>query len=138
MTTLLRITAGMTLALAVGCSPGPAALSGSVSLNGKPVALGVVTALGADNTPRAARIQTDGRYSITDLPPGPVRLAVESVDPATETQIQPGEPGAVEQPAAEVTPWFPLPGNYANLETSPLQTELRSGENTFDLKLRGE
>lgn len=56
-------------------------LTGQVTSAGKPVLWGTVTVIGSDNRPHTATIQPDGTYSVAGLPPGPVRVSVQSANP---------------------------------------------------------
>lgn len=56
-------------------------LAGQVTSGGKPVLWGTVTVIGSDNRPRTTNIRPDGTYEVTGLPPGPVRVAVQSANP---------------------------------------------------------
>src|SRR5215467_6772261 len=65
------------LALAAdGCSPATGNLSGKISYNGKPLAVGSVLFIGVDAQPRTAWIEADGSYHFNEVPVGEAKLAV--------------------------------------------------------------
>ena len=80
---MLRIVASALIAaLLCGCSSKPATMSGTVSFQGKPLAMGHVTVRDSTGQTRACPIKPDGTYSIPDVLSGEVSVAVESQDPS--------------------------------------------------------
>jgi hypothetical protein len=134
-----------------GCGRGIARLSGVVRFQGKTVASGTVNAVGVDNRPRIADIGSDGSYTFTDLPAGPVRFFVLSPEPSKDDPDRPRKdlspkkllegvklPPQLPRPARlgpDSALWFPLPERYSRYDTSGLEAVLQPGENRHDLEL---
>jgi hypothetical protein len=74
--------------------PGSTALTGRVTSQGKPVVFGTITAITADQRTFSVPINADGTYLLTDLPSGPVRIAVSSPNPRPVVEQQAVEPEA--------------------------------------------
>ena len=109
---------GLALTL-TGCG-NSGAVSGAVRLNGKPLSSGRVTFTNPDK-PGAAQyawIGEDGSYKVTDCPPGPVQITVQTV----------GYRGA--RSAAT-----PIPARYANPAASGLDYVVRPGRQQHDIDL---
>lgn len=56
-------------------------VSGTVTSDGRPVVFGTVTLLAVDRRAYSAAIGADGRFTVSNVPPGPVQIAVSSPDP---------------------------------------------------------
>lgn len=93
------VAAVLCLLLVMPASMWPAArrlspLHGRVRVADRPVTFGTVTVVAADGTTLTTTIQPDGTYTLSHVPPGPVRIAVSSPDPRTVFQKAVSEPGA--------------------------------------------
>ena len=77
------------------------ALTGTVMSGGRPVTFGTVTVIAADQKVYQAPIRPDGRYELKGLPPGPVRVAVNSPNPRPQwgPGPAPAKPASGTQPA---------------------------------------
>ncbi|MCZ2342783.1 MAG: carboxypeptidase-like regulatory domain-containing protein [Bacteroidales bacterium] len=94
-------------------------LAGQVTSGGKPVLWGTVTVIGSDNRPRTATIRPDGTYEVRGLPPGPVRVAVQSANPnyrigsaqqpRSATQPSPSRTGTNPRPIRGTSPVGNIP-----------------------------
>jgi hypothetical protein len=134
------------LAFAAGCGS-RTAVTGKVTFRGAPVSGGSVTLVASDGTAYAGTIQTDGTYSIPDVPTGSVRIGV----------VGPGRTGAVSRagpsgradagaigrgkapdgpPQETKAPAGPaIPDTYLDPRTSGLTGTVKSGEPlNIDLK----
>jgi len=69
--------AALLSAAALGCGPGKAPVSGSVTLDGKPLPAGTIAFLPAKGQGASAEIK-DGAYTATDVPIGEVRVVVDT------------------------------------------------------------
>jgi hypothetical protein len=134
-----------------GCgSSATGSLSGRVTYQGKTVASGSVLAIGADGIPNHGKIALDGSYSITGLPSGPVKLAVNSPPPLTDAQKaavaggrvdrarRAGNESAANAPieqTADPKLWFAIPAKYGDPNTSGKEATLKSGSNTLNIEL---
>lgn len=130
-----------TVVAAAGCG-GPSdglprqAISGSVTLDGQPVAVGSITfiPMGFDGPPVGASIQ-DGAYSISAQNgpvPGIHRVAIYRRMPTGKTTTDPDDPGVVVEEQFET-----IPDAYNS--RSDLKAEVKAGgSNRFDYELKGE
>ena len=118
-----------------GCSGGMADLEGTVSYQRKIVASGSVTVVGKDGGTHSGTIGPDGAYRITGIPIGSAKVAVSSIDPR-KTQTRSRKKGDAPTKQTETSGGFSVPSNYSDPATSPLQLELKSGTNRWDIDLR--
>lgn len=157
------------LLAATGCgSPAPTAappadgghpLSGSVTVNGKPLPHGTVFVYtpASQNPAGRARIQADGTYRVRNLPAGPVQLLVTTSTQARSPAgivTRPGPPDRPPPPGVDPdkvprpggTPAPPDPATaqlytaidlkYGTFEGGgKLLTTVAAGDNKFDLDL---
>ncbi|QEG36418.1 hypothetical protein Pr1d_37320 [Bythopirellula goksoeyrii] len=120
--------------LLVGCGGKPASVSGTVTLDGKPLERGVVGFAPVNGGMRAAgMIQSDGSYVLSTnrdsgLETGDYLTTVSSREPGT-VPAQGGPP----MPGPYITP-----RRYAISSTSGLQFKVEKGSNTIDIELSSE
>jgi hypothetical protein len=123
------------LALA-GCKGGelPAAVSGKVSYQGKPVTSGVVVLVGADGkASTTGAVGPDGTYCIAQAPAGTVRVAFDNPPPQ---RVAPGDPEARDAAQAAAR-YVPTPLQYRDAAQSGLTLELKRGTNpNRDIELK--
>jgi hypothetical protein len=133
-----------------GCGVPRGDLSGTVKYQNKPVIYGGVTVIGKDNVPHAGEIKEDGTYKVTGIPAGPVRIAVSSPNPNPPPppsgvsgeprggKADAGHGHGIVLPAPTVrTGWRALPPQYADLEKTPIHTEIEAKpDNTFAIDLK--
>jgi len=103
------------LAAAVGCSKGTkkVTVQGTVSYKGVPVPSGILKFVGPDGSYSAASIQADGKYIMTDVVPGEVKVGV------TEAPRGSGSSSGGKDPAPK-TASVSLPEKYREPSTSGL------------------
>jgi len=123
-----------------GCAGGDCTLAGKVTYQGKPVVYGTVIAQGSDGIRRTGNIGLDGSYSVEKLPPGAVKLTVESPQPPdqdTLNQAPTGGPAGAprNRKAIDRSKWMALPDKYADADQSGLSTTLKVGANPFDIEM---
>jgi hypothetical protein len=118
--------------LGCGGSDLGAEVSGTVTLDGKPVGPGVIVfaSKGAARNPAEGAIQPDGSYFLktsrdVGLLPDSYAVAVSVFE---DPEVAAGERSTV--PSKLVTP-----EKYASHETSGLEYEVRPGGNTIDIEL---
>jgi hypothetical protein len=123
----------------VGCNDGLSTVSGTVTLDGQPIAVGdrvngVVNFLREDGSGASASAALDrsGRYWLTTgsrrgVEPGNYRVTVA----VTET-IMPDDPNAMPVPK------LLTPAKYGNTQNSGLRAEVKPGSNTFDFALSSQ
>ena len=139
MTRLLAPLLGLTLV--VGCPKDPRQqpyepchATGTVTLDGKPLANGMVTyvpqiAESAGGHPGTASIDANGKYTLGNadngrykpLRPGEYVVMVVAMD--------------VDRSRGKPAPKLQVPARYAGAEESPLRVTLVPGDNAVDLKL---
>jgi hypothetical protein len=119
---------------AMGCSRSgmESSVSGTVSLEGKPIGPGTVSFVPSDKTqnPAVGTIQPNGSYylksnRVEGLPAGNYQAAVTVYEPIN---LPPGERSS--------TPSKPVhPDRYMSPETSGLAFEVKPGSNTINIDL---
>jgi hypothetical protein len=119
--------------LAIGCGKAhESSISGTVTLDGKPLTTGVVSFYPLKGGPMAyGNIQSNGAYKIVTggtrgLPSGEYRVAVVANETAANT------PG-VEMMGKRITP-----EKYATPEKSGLKFNVQPGGNRFDISLQSQ
>jgi hypothetical protein len=126
------------LAAGIGCGKPTATVTGKVTLNGAPVTAGAVTFHGEEKFVQSAGIDTNGTYSISNVPVGPVKVTVVPAQPRPVRNM-PGKtaakhPGDKGGPGAAAV--VPIPEKYRDPSQSGLNYTLKSGEQTIDLPLQ--
>ena len=135
----LQIAAAcLIVTLVAGCNSGTfdADVSGTITLDGKPVAPGVVSFSAVERGKNASRgkIDSQGRYFLVTrhergIDPGDYRVAVlvyEKGDP----------PGPGERAPANLPPL--VPEKYLSVDTSGLAFTVEPGSNTIDIALTSD
>jgi hypothetical protein len=121
-----------------GCGNGTAQVSGTVSYLGEPLPDGTVVLLASDGQAYHAAIGPDGRFTITDVPPGEAKVAVTSFAPAVEQPQQwPGDlaPAASSRVSATTITASRIPLQHGDLEQSGLRVQV-AGDTRLDLDLQ--
>lgn len=131
------------LLVVLGCGR-TAEVTGTATLNGKPITSGSVTILAADSLTYSGQLNEQGGYQILNVPRGSAKVSIASPDPANLAGFaKAAGPSAVKRSKAPAvtasTPagWFPLPAHYADFEKSDLRLEVQGGVNKFDIPLVG-
>lgn len=144
----LPLTCLALLALA-GCGDprGPVAeVSGSVTIDGKPVTAGTVLFVSEDGRRMAtAPLSPTGTYRLRDAPVGELRIAVQTLiysparRKAAPAKLPPGHsgslPGVVEGPADVGTVYVAIPEKYEAHESTPLRYTVEVGSHTHNVAL---
>jgi hypothetical protein len=141
------------LVLALGCTTTttPCQVSGKVSYKDQPVTAGNISfhAQQADGTPGPQHtfpINPDGTYSGYDLPPGDMKVTIEteSANKDRKMPVYGGRPGAGSSPppegagsgTAEKGAYVKIPAKYKDVKTSELTATLAKGKNTYNFDLK--
>lgn len=115
-----------------GCGQPTATVTGTVRYQGKPLVCGNVTLVASSGVAFAGSIRPDGSYSIPDVPTGPVKLGVTSLDPNLRPEAagrysgrDTGTAGGKDRPpsgppAPPVVGWFAIPAKYMHPGSSGL------------------
>lgn len=122
------------LIVSVGCGGSASRVSGTVSIDGKPlvgsdtVRVTVMFFPESSGAPAAAKLDESGQYELstgsqTGLPPGNYSVAISAKDIAAPAGG--GSQGARDLAAP----------NYSDPQTSGLKAEVKPGSNTFDFDL---
>ncbi len=143
-----RWAGGLTLALslaAAGCGGGgsKANVSGKVYYKDAPLKGGNVTFVDSNKQSYMAEIQEDGSYSVEKIPPGEVKISVEtnSLRPPNAMVLKNRPPAAEEggyKPpdyAARAKRFVAIPDQYADPDHSGLAYTVKSGKQEHDIKL---
>lgn len=97
---------------ALGCSQEPGAVSGEVTLNGRPLPAGVISFHAEGGTQRVVDAPiADGKYAVSGVPPGNTIVTVGNLRPS------PGNRS--------------VPPRYGDPDTSGLTLIVQPGEQTF-------
>ncbi len=138
------------IACLVGCGGSnqekTAPVTGTVTLQGTPVAKGNIVFYPSNGRPGMGSIQSDGTYSLTTFDQGDGALLGKHRVTITATERVGGTPlptsfedevkqaGKTPLQAPGKTVWL-VPQEYSNRKTSKLQAEVVSGDNTHDFNL---
>lgn len=91
-------------------------VSGEVTSGGRPVVFGTVTIVGADRRAYSATIGADGRFTVANVPVGPVQIAVSSPDPRGGVGAL--ARGSSEEPASPLRPTAADPAGTARSDAA--------------------
>jgi hypothetical protein len=104
-------------------------ITGTVKLNGKPLAAGSITMVGTDGKAIREYIISDGTYRMNGVAPGPAKVLIngKEIPPPAE------EPGPI--PPVPPGKRIRLPDQYLSRELTPLTASIKPGkqEHNFDL-----
>lgn len=116
-----------------GCGSRGGTLSGRVSVDGAPLANGMLMVQAANGAQLSTPV-IDGRYEVREVPLGPARLAVRSLPPPPMIGPPPTATVTGGGPAAGHA-FVPLPDDYADAERSGLRVDVGGGSQRADLEL---
>jgi hypothetical protein len=128
--------AGTVLSVA-GCG-GTGAISGKVTLGGKPLPGGLITVYDSatPDEPGAVRqscvIGTDGTYTVGNIPTGPAVVVIETV-PALPDIMNPRN-----KPHEMFGPYVAIPLHYKDRAKSGFTIDIKKGSQSLDLPLEEE
>ena len=133
------ILLAVALSLAAGCGRGKGDVSGKVTYNGKPLPFGNVQFISpAGNVP--GEIKPDGTYSVTGVPVGLSKIAVNCQDPAYADYMKALSASIkdknVPKPKGNPEDFDKIPRKYFDPEQSGLTYEVKSGAQTYDIDLK--
>ena len=118
----------------VGCGPSRPAttrVTGTVTMNGQPVADADINFIPAAGRPASGRTDADGRFSLTTFVPGDGVQPGEHVVTVIKQVAKEGTTADIYQEHVDL-----LPPQYGSLQTSPLRATVEAGGShdlTFDL-----
>jgi hypothetical protein len=157
MITRLRLVfpfLALALLTVAGCTKNPnapAQISGVVKYNGKPLPGGTIKFHDSEGKAYSAPIQQDGKYELTDVPVGEMKVTVEteSLNPAKKQETYGGQraakmgmsdynpAGLPARPGAEEKKeqYVKIPGKYNDISSSGLSATLKKGKNSKDFDL---
>jgi hypothetical protein len=136
-------------ALLAGCGkgrPATAAVSGTVTIRGRPVTAGTVLFVAADGTQSAsAELSPEGTYTMPAAPVGPVRVAVQTATFRYRRVVPAGlkPPPGVNASSPQYRPvdrragtvYVPIPARYESPDQSGLSLTVERGQQTLDIAL---
>jgi hypothetical protein len=125
----VRCLLGLSLLLAVGCggSGGKGTVSGTVSYRGQPLPTGNIAFFDSKGQPLTAATIHDGKYTVNDLPPGPVKITISTPPEATPPKGQ-----QAESPAQAIRH---IPYQYSIPDQSTLTYEVKPGSQEHPIEL---
>lgn len=146
-----RSLAGLLFAAALmltGCGDLPrGSLHGAVTLKGEPLAGATVMFFGRDNQVYRADLTKEGTYTVSGVPLGPIRVAVQQFLPSVTPRPDPppGGPRKPEMGEARDAVWKPpeitaeerprVPAVYGDPGTSGLELELAAADQEWSADL---
>lgn len=129
----------------VGCTS-KSNVQGKVTYQGKALTSGSVSIIAEDQLQYSGQIESDGSYSIPNVPTGEVKFLVSSPNPGGESRGQgrmppkgansdlaPAQPVAANQPK---TDWFQIPEKYADPANTDLKGTVKANPSVIDLELK--
>jgi len=124
----------------IGCQgqkDGENKVSGSVTLNGKPVD-GIVTFVYADGKEFMAPTNPDGSYTVINTPPGQAKVAIKAKPGAASSGplIPTKDTPTKDAPQTMTTSGVAPPQKYQNVATSNLTYEVTKGKQQKDFPLQ--
>jgi hypothetical protein len=125
----------LSIVVLVGCSkPSSGTLTGKVTLNGEPVALGTIAFFSDDGGVVSSSIH-DGRYRVEKAPLGHARITVQA-HAASQMIVPIGhvQSSSSSQPKTPAK-FAPIPARYADGEASGLSHEVIAGPQVRDIVL---
>jgi hypothetical protein len=127
-----RVLLAAVLAMA-GCGSRGGTLSGTITVDGTPLANGMLMAQAADGSQLSAPV-VGGRYELRQVPLGSARLAVRGLPPPPMIGPPPAS-GTGGKPATAGFPFVPLPDDYADPDRSGLRIDVTGGSQRADLEI---
>jgi hypothetical protein len=150
MRLILRVSVGLLLlAVLVGCGSKhsrPGAVAGKVTYKGQAVndaALLLYPSVGEVTNPIVIPVDPEGRFRITDVPPGDYLIVVQGAegqgsDASLLRDIPPAKRAEVkamlEKQSSAAT--IPFPNKYKDLKTTDLKCTITNKDQPLDLELR--
>lgn len=121
--TTWRLAAGAVLVAAAvaGCGPRHGHVSGSVTVDGRPLDYGMVNFVGRSGA--ASAPVNAGTYEASMVPPGPVGITVRAMP----------RPAVADPAAGGALPFAPLPDRYLAPERSGLTLDVVAGRQRHDI-----
>jgi hypothetical protein len=136
-----RLAALFVLAASVGvlgCGKKVGTVSGTVTYLNKPVTSGEVVFLSEDaKTGAHAHVQPDGSYKATDVPIGTMKVGL--VNPplrVPEHDPKVADSPEIKEAVKRAALYVPTPPGYRDPNQSGLTTEVKPGDNTYNLELK--
>lgn len=130
---LCLLVLSLVVLAAGGCGGKTASVSGKVIYKGKPLPGGFVNFMseGEKSTVKTSQIKEDGSYSVSGLPVGSAKISVQGLA-ARRLASLPGQGDKNDTPQQKEVA---VPPKYGNTETSGLKYEVKSGSQSYDIKL---
>jgi hypothetical protein len=135
--------------VASGCGEKKGDVSGTITYHGKPLTVGNISFMDANNQVLGASPVTEGKYAMVKVPVGPVRIVIASTrrpgstvqHPLLKAKDRPNNPKkgkSEDRPLAEdhSNSVISIPEKYSNPDRSGLTYTVQPGENTFDVDLK--
>ncbi len=125
------------LAAVAGCGAALGTVTGKVTYRGDAIKQGTVLLFGSDGQVWSTLIDRTGSYRLTNISPGPARVAV-----ITHPRVPPGlshpwrsTAGADRTGLRRAAEYVPVPERYGNPEQSGLKFMVHGGEQVYDIPL---
>jgi hypothetical protein len=139
LSSLLLLFVAVVTASGCGSPSSTASVTGTVTINGKPLTSGVVLSfVGADNVPRSVQTDSQGAFQLSNLPVGEVRVMVCSAAVDLDTvRSGPGRKGDGKSTAIPRNQPVKssVPSSYSNAAKPLLHYTLSAGNTPLDIDL---
>lgn len=122
------------LALLSGCGPSSGVLEGRVTVDGSPLANGILMVHDAGGGVRSTPVLA-GSYELEGVPLGQVRITIRSLPPPPMIAPPPASSGSSGAPVAAAPALLQLPESLADADQSGLQATVVGGRQRYDLDL---
>jgi hypothetical protein len=121
----------------LGCGKKTGTVSGKVTYHNKSVTSGEVFFLSQDGKTGAhAPVQPDGTYKVINVPLGTMKVGLQN-PPLTvpDHDKSMADSPEIKEAVKRVALYVPTPPKYADIDQSGLTTEVKPGENTYNVDL---
>jgi len=130
----LLVLAG--LAICSGCSGRKnTTIKGKVTYQGAPVSVGAIYFHGSNDQVAMGNLDSDGRFTATDVPLGEVRVSLQVRDPGVYGQGMMGAPGGAAKNQEGPPRVTSIPVKYADPNSSGLKYSIDSTTKEIEVKL---
>jgi hypothetical protein len=132
----------------LGCGTGKGDVTGKVTYQNKPLTFGTVTIQASDGAMFQGNIESDGTYTVRDVPVGEAKVAVSCVDPneSKKAKALAGRGGGegkaskggktAQSPDEIESKGSLIPEHYGDIAKSPLRVKVEKGVTNNDIPLQ--
>jgi hypothetical protein len=146
--TIRRFISGflcLTSLLLLGCGKGKGTVKGTIKKGDQPISIGrIVFLVGNENQSGSIK---DGTYEVVGVPVGEAKVVIDSRKPSKPTEMDRGMlekvPKELRQQKEDqmknyeegLKKWVKVPAKYADQNKTPLNFDVKRGDNEFNVKI---